>query len=108
MATAPLYNIGDVVYLRESAALGFLEAYIIKEMTHQPDGNLVYTLVTSLKPPEAVQTIGDRVTGQLALPIKFYEEDLIEYTEALELCISNLQTQLNTLQALQARIQGTG
>ena len=100
MAVAPVYNIGQTVYLRESAALGFLEAYNVKEIVYQPNGKLYYTLVTSLKPPAAVQTIGDRVTGLQVLPIKFYEEDLIGYREALEMCIANLQIQLNDLQRL--------
>jgi hypothetical protein len=100
MANAPIYNIGQTVYLKESAALGFLEAYIIKNMAYEPNGRLIYTLVTSLKSPAAVQTIGDRVTGQLALPIRFYEEDLIEYRVALETCIANLQNQLTHLQSL--------
>jgi hypothetical protein len=100
MAKAPLYDIGQIVYLKESAALGFLEAYAIKDMGYQPNGKLIYTLVTSLKSPAAVQTIGDRITGQRVLPIRFYEEDLIEYREALEMCILNLQTQLNALQRL--------
>ena len=100
MAKAPLYDIGQTVYLRESASLGFLEAYVIKDMGYQPNGKLIYTLATSLKQPAAVQTIGDRITGQQILPIRFYEEDLIEYREALEICIANLQNQLNTLQRL--------
>jgi len=100
MAAAPLYNIGSTVYLRESAALGFLEAYIVKEMAYQPNGKLFYTLSTSIRPPDAVQTIGDRITGRQNLPIRFYEEDLIAYREALELCITNLQTQLTALQRL--------
>ena len=100
MAKAPLYDIGQTVYLQESAALGFLEAYTIKDMAYQPNGRLIYTLVTSLKQPAAVQTIGDRVTGQQVLPIRFYEEDLIGYREALELCITSLQNQQNALQRL--------
>ncbi|MFA5766578.1 MAG: hypothetical protein WC919_01475 [Candidatus Paceibacterota bacterium] len=100
MARAPIYNIGQTVYLAESAALGFLEAYIIKEIAYQPSGKIVYTLATSLKQPSAVQTIGDRVTGQRALPIKFYEEDLIGYEQALDACIANLQNQLTALQRL--------
>ena len=108
MATAPLYDIGQIVYLRESAALGFLESYAIKEMKYEPTGKLVYTLVTSLKAPEANQTIGDRITGQQVLPIRFYEEDLVEYAEAIELCIANLQAQLTALQNLQSGVFGTG
>jgi hypothetical protein len=100
MAAAPIYNIGSIVYLKESAALGFLEAYAVKEMAYQPNGALIYTLVTSLKSPDANQTIGDRITGQTVLPIRFYESDLIEYTEAIDLCIANLQTQLAMLQRL--------
>jgi len=108
MAIAPFYDIGQIVYLKESAALGFLEAYAVKEMRYEPTGKLVYTLITFLKPPAANQTIGDRITGQQVLPILFYEEDLVEYAEALELCIANLQAQLDALQRLQSGVSGTG
>lgn len=100
MAKAPLYDIGQAVYLRESAALGFLEAYNIKSMSYQPTGKLEYTLATHLKQPSTVQTIGDRITGQRVLPIKFYEDDLIDYRTAIAICIASLQNQLAALQRL--------
>lgn len=99
MAQAPIYNQGDTVYLRDSAALGFLEAYIVKSIVHRPDGLIHYYLSTHLKPPTANMTMGDRNTGRVLRQITFYESDLISYCEALVLAIENTEKQLASLQA---------
>lgn len=102
MAQAPIYTQGDTVYLRDSAALGFLEAYIIQTITHRADGLIIYNLATHLKPPTANMTMGDRNTGRVLLPLTFFEHELVPYCEALELAIANTQKQLVKLQAQQA------
>lgn len=108
MTKAPIYNIGQVVYLKESAALGFLEAYAIKSIAYDPAGRILYGLSTSVRSPNAVQTVGDRITGLHAPPLSFYEEDLILFCAALDLCIANLQLQLTNLQTLRSNCnQGT-
>jgi hypothetical protein len=100
MPTAPIYNIGDVVYLRESAALGFLEAYAIHSMRYLPNGTVLYKMITSLAPPTAVQSIGDRVTTQRIHPLEVLETELVDYCDALTLCHSNLQAQLANIESL--------
>lgn len=102
MAQAPLYNQGDTVYLRDSAALGFLEAYIVHTITHRPDGLIVYSLSTHLKPPAANMTMGDRNTGRVLHPLTFFEHELVSYCDALALAVANTQKQLAKLQAQQA------
>lgn len=99
MAMAPIYSPGDTVYLRDSAALGFLEAYIVKTITHRPDGQIQYYLSTHLKPPAANMTMGDRNTGRVLKQITFFEYDLITYCEAIILAIENTEKQLASLQA---------
>lgn len=101
MAEAPLYSQGETVYIKESAALGFLEAYIVDTITHLPTGVIHYELISSLAPPAANMTMGDRNIGRRKLPVTFIESDLITYCDALDLAISNTQVQLSTLQALQ-------
>lgn len=98
--TKPLYNIGQTIYLRESASLGFIEAYTIKRPTYELDGTIFYELVTGARAPDAVATIGDRITGRPVLPLKLRESDLILYCPALELAIDNLALQLTQLQNL--------
>lgn len=96
------YDIGDTVYLRESAALGFLEAYIIKSLRVIPDGNVLYKLIVSLKQPVSGQTMGDRVVGVQEIPLEMYESDLVSYCDALELCEINLASQLANIQSLRS------
>ena len=105
MATAPLYDQGDTVYLKDSAALGFLEAYIVQTIVHRADGSIVYHLATYLKPPAANMTIGDRNTGRVLHGLSFFESELITYCEALSLAIVNSQAQLASLQA-QSEVSG--
>ena len=109
MASAPKFNPGQIIYLQESAALGFLEALIIQHVGMDQSGRWLYTLATYTKAPTAAQTIGDRIIAipKRRLPISFYEEDLLLYCDALALCIANLQAQLANLQALQAGCQGS-
>jgi hypothetical protein len=97
---APRYNIGQVVYLRESAALGFLEAYAVKRPYYELDGTVKYELITSIRPPNALQTIGDRVTGLHELPLRIRESDLISYCDAIDLATDNLALQLSNLAML--------
>jgi hypothetical protein len=95
----PLYCIGETVYLRDSAALGFIEAYVIKLPHYEPNGDITYELVTQMKPHGLTHTIGDRITGQPSLPLRLPEQGLVTYAEALDLAIDNLTLQLNQLQA---------
>jgi len=97
---APTYGIGNIVYIRESAALGFLEAYAVEGVEYTSDGSPLYTLVSSLRAPNVAQTMGDRVTGQRLLPVKFLEHDLILYCDALELASISLRSQLDSIESL--------
>jgi hypothetical protein len=95
----PIFNTSDTVYLRESAALGFIEAYIVDSIIHHPNGTLTYQCITHLKPPTATMTMGDRHRGTTRRYLEFLEQDLATYCEALELAEANLSTQLATIQA---------
>jgi len=99
--SAPLYSIGNVVYIRESAALGFIEAYAVESIRYNQDGVPTYKLVGSLKPPNVAQSVGDRVTGQRLLPIEFIESNLIDMCEALRLAAASLTVQLDNIESMQ-------
>ena len=101
--SAPVYAIGDAVYIKESAALGFLEAYAIESIRYAQDGTIIYKLVSSLRPPTAVQSYGDRFTGQRLLPVEFFESDLVTLCEALDLSILSLNRQLSNLELLRVQ-----
>lgn len=97
---APKYGIGDSIYLRESAALGFLEAFVIIKIEYNSDGVILYELATGTKTPSATMTIGDRNTGLITVPVKLAEYDLVNHCEAIRLAIANVELQLATLHRL--------
>ena len=94
----PTYNPGDVVYLSESAAIGFIEAYRIVHAQFNADGTVAYVLDTSVKSP-TVATFGDMVGPPRYAKLTINESDLVDYCGALTLAISALQSQLSSLQA---------
>lgn len=98
MAT-PAYEIGDSVYLRESAALGFLEHYNIASIYQPSLGRIIYYMVPN-PARERGATFGDQIT-HMSRPILYFEEDeLITYAEAIQLAKANAQAQLQRLQNL--------
>lgn len=103
--SAPLFGRGDVVYLRESAITGFLEGYRIKSIHYACDGNIYYEICVSAQGPNITTTVGDRIRLRRIPKFALLEQDLITYCEALELVSTNLQGQLNSINAL---IPGSG
>lgn len=102
-ATAPRWNIDDIVYLQASAKLGFLEAYRVDSLKKIPTG-WVYTIDITQTPP-AETTISDSLDlkqGRCGGPTRhlyFSEGELITMQEALILAINNLELRKNKLQA---------
>ena len=107
MANAPLFNVGDQIWLRESAAIGMMESYKIHSIIYPPQGGILYSILTVTQQPRATGTMGDQITGVGGKQIILQEENLCTYSQALDMCIANLQLQLNKLQLLKAQ-QGTG
>lgn len=97
----PLFDRGDVVYLRESAALGFLEAVKINGAMLGPQGWL-YSVAARIGSPRAPSHIGDRISAVNGMTLFFTEDEFVEHCEALALVEANLQTQLDRIQAQRA------
>lgn len=96
----PKYNIGDTVFLKESAAFGFLEAYLVQLPIYKADGSIYYRLATGARAPIGVQTIGDRINGLAVVPLILPEHDLIAYCDALSITRDNLTLQLSQINNL--------
>ncbi len=104
MATT-LYNIGDVVYLRESAGLGFLESIKVSAIYIPTTTRVVYYSTTYKNNPCSV-TFGDRIT-HVDNPLMYFEEDeLITYELALSLVEANTSAKLAQIQRLQGGTNG--
>lgn len=100
MATAPLYNIGDRVYLRESAGLGFLEAVYITGIATNNAGQWIYSY--SSKPRDGMnQTYGDRRSVVNGFVLYLTDGDIIDFCSALHLAIQSVQANLTKLQNMQ-------
>jgi hypothetical protein len=100
---APTYSPGDVVYLRESAALGFLEAVQISGLVYS-NGMWLYSIQAKVGNPQAPATYGDRITAVHGKTIFFTQNELVDVCEALRLAEANAQRNLDRLQAQRASL----
>jgi len=96
MTNAPKYDIGNVVYLRESAALGFLEPARISGISRRgPDW--IYSIYVGLAGSTSANLFGDRRSMVHNNTLFFTEEEFVTELEALQLTKSNLERQLNSV-----------
>ena len=93
---APKYDIGDVVYLKESAALGHLEAVTISGAVY--NNGWMYTIRAGRALPTSVAHYGDRISAVHAKTLYFTENELIVLCDALELAEANAQRALERIQ----------
>ena len=103
MSEAPLFNIGDIVYLRESAALGYLEAVRISGITKTRVG-WIYTVSARTPGPIAVAHHGDRINSVAGSVLYFTESEFVLVCDALDLAEANVKRQLDKIQAQKASL----
>lgn len=96
--SAPLYDVGDVVYLKESAALGLVEAVRIGTVTKNNSG-WAYGIVTS-----SAQMSGDRRSVVHGGVIYYGEDEFVTLCEALNLAEANVRLKLEKIQAQRAAL----
>jgi len=91
----PLFEIGQHVYFRESAALGHLESVVINGMVRQ-NSQWLYTIragsIGAVAP-----FYGDRKTTTSAATLYFTEDEFVLLCDALELAEANAVAQLNRI-----------
>lgn len=97
---APLFEIAEKVYLKESASAGFLEALIVDSVQKRTT-EWVYTVTFARKLPTSA-LFGDRVTHHNPGLVYYNESELIAYCDALELVEENLTSRLAEIQRLRA------
>lgn len=101
MATAPLYNVNDPVYLKESAAVGYLERLKVQAIMMDPSGQWAYGFRQE-STPEAVPTVSDRINHQFRRQVYYGEGELVDYCAALALAKAYYEAQLVKIVAMQA------
>ncbi len=93
----PVYKEGDTAYLRESAALGFLEAVTISGLVRQ-NGNWLYSVKFGGM-SRSVALYGDRISLVNSKMVYFSQNELISLCDALALAEANARRVLERLQA---------
>lgn len=98
----PKFDIGDIIYLEESAKLGFLESYSISTVRQDADGTWIYSISVPMRPPHNNMTYGDRITLRNDIVFEIAESDIIDFCDAVDLAISTKQSELSKLQSLKS------
>lgn len=95
----PAYGVGEVVYLRESAALGILEAVRISEVRSR-SGNWIYSIQARASQPVASSTYGDRISQVTGQVLYFDESELITQCAALDIMEATVLSNLMKIQEM--------
>jgi hypothetical protein len=93
----PKYDINQVVYFRESAAMGHLEPVIISGMSYY-NGQWIYTIRANRALPIPVSQYGDRVNLTNGALLQFTENELVILCDALALAEANATNTLRRIQ----------
>lgn len=102
---APKYGIREIVYVRESALLGYLEPLKVEGVQFSPDIGKNFYYFYFRKSQPSVQIAGDAIDLKNGKGIQIIEDDLLTYGEALsvkknallkELSLTNSQIESNT------------
>lgn len=96
----PLFELNSTVYLKESAAAGFLEAVKVDTVQKRAT-EWVYSVRFNPKLPTSA-LFGDRITYHNPGVVYYNESELVSYCDALELVENNLTSRLAEAQRLRA------
>jgi len=100
MPSTPRFKIGDVVYLRESAELGQLEAYRVGQIS-RAGGFFIYTIFINPRPAQEA-AMGDQIDGKRRDTQMSYGEDvLLTFCEAVDIAITEVERKLDNLRFIQ-------
>lgn len=99
---APIYESGNVVYMRESAVVGFIEPHTISGVIRGQNG-WVYTVVARPNHPAHAPHFGERRSMVNGATLYFQECEFVDLCEALTLAESyhlrqliNIRSRLHT------------
>lgn len=98
---APLFEVGEVVYIRESAALGFLEAYSVSSILKASSSEWVYT-INIIRRPGQPPLFGERISHQAERVLYFNESELINKCDAYALIENSLSDRLDRIRQLRS------
>jgi hypothetical protein len=104
----PVYSINDIVYLKGSAAIGFLESYKITGLRFDVQLDAwIYEIGLSFNITGAPITIGDNITLKGRTNehniLHFTEDELIEFCEAAQMVETVLEQRLSRIREQRTR-----
>jgi hypothetical protein len=94
----PTYKVNDVIYLRDSAMIGRLEAYRVDRVKYDIKYGWLYCAVIHMGGPET-DTVIDHYNLKHVSSLWFRESDLIPVCDAATMAIDTLRHRLNSLNA---------
>lgn len=95
---SPTYNINEVVYLKESAAKGFLEAVRIAGVTLGKSG-WIYTVSYNASRPINAPTYGDRIVANRSSAVYYTADEFLNHCAALNMMLTYHQTAVDNISA---------
>lgn len=99
----PKYGINEVVYLKESALLGYLESVKVQAIRFNSEFRInMYTFVFK-KSNKLNQIAGDAIDLRRSVKIELPENDLLSLQEALEIKITFLRNELKQAEDLRSK-----
>ena len=81
----PKYGINEIVYLRESAMLGYIESAKVYRLWYDPEFQVTMYAFVFKKSQPTTQIAGDAIDLKSGHSITLPENDLLTYEEALEI-----------------------
>lgn len=95
--STPRFGINEIVYLRESALLGYLEALKVYNIYYSRAINRNMYVFRFYKSKPSTQIAGDAIDLKSDKNITIVEEELLNYTEALGIVSRSLKKELNKI-----------
>lgn len=94
----PIYNRGDIVYLKSSSLIGRLDSFRIDNIYQKNKDQWLYEISIGKKPPER-SVIGDSYDKRTKEPkLVYFEEELVSFQEALTSAIDTLTRQIEAVE----------
>lgn len=98
-AQVPTFAVDQILYLKESAALGFLEAIRIKNITYGRSG-WIYAVDFNPRQPTTAPYYGDSIFFQQRATVYFREDEFVTKSQALVIIKAYLELRLEEINSM--------
>lgn len=92
--SSPTYEVGNEVYIRQSAAIGFLEKMRVHSIVSDPNGGWAYGFLSLPSVGNSIPSLTDQINYQVDRLIFLNDNELVSYCTALNMAKAYFETQL--------------